>query len=301
MGIFNIHLLNKMLYAIRVLSFVLGSLIGHSRGQQYDEVGVGQECWSTTNGIHQCSAGLMCGPWGPNGETWDGITPWYCLFNPKHSEGEICNYDLKVGLCASGLSCCLGRCTSGSCQPPTPNPSCVDTGLVGFNLCYNGTTNENLGQCCPDYYSGSTQVYCLPTEDTPATQDRYCMRHNISTGEPCGQTAASNYAGVCQKGLTCNEKNVCEPTPIPCSGADVKCWDGAQVAPVEGVQCCDRCEITDLFLDAVCSASSTGSCAVGESPSGTPCFPPNTANPVKCCNGAPCDMVPTSPNYMRCP
>ena len=52
------------------------------------------------------------------------------------------------------------------------DPSCVDTGLVGFNLCYNGTTNENLGQCCPDYYSGSTQVYCLPTEDTPATQDR---------------------------------------------------------------------------------------------------------------------------------
>ena len=27
----------------------------------------------------------------------------------------------KVGLCASGLSCCLGRCTSGSCQPPTPS------------------------------------------------------------------------------------------------------------------------------------------------------------------------------------
>ena len=53
------------------------------------------------------------------------------------------------------------------------DPSCVDTGLVGFNLCYNGTTNENLGQCCPDYYTGSTQVYCLPTEDTPATQDRY--------------------------------------------------------------------------------------------------------------------------------
>ena len=52
------------------------------------------------------------------------------------------------------------------------DPSCVDTGLVGFNLCYNGTTNDNLGQCCPDYYSGSTQVYCLPTEDTPANQDR---------------------------------------------------------------------------------------------------------------------------------
>ena len=27
----------------------------------------------------------------------------------------------KVGLCASGLSCCLGRCTSGNCQPPTPS------------------------------------------------------------------------------------------------------------------------------------------------------------------------------------
>ena len=24
------------------------------------------------------------------------IVPWYCQFNPKHTEGEICNYDLKV-------------------------------------------------------------------------------------------------------------------------------------------------------------------------------------------------------------
>ena len=70
--------------------------IFHFSGQEYDVVGVGQECWSTNGGIHQCSAGLMCGPWGPNGENWDGTTPWYCLFNPKHSEGEICNYDLKV-------------------------------------------------------------------------------------------------------------------------------------------------------------------------------------------------------------
>ena len=28
---------------------------------------------------------------------------------------------IKVGLCASGLSCCNGRCASGTCQPPTPS------------------------------------------------------------------------------------------------------------------------------------------------------------------------------------
>ena len=189
---------------------------------QYPEVGVGQECWSrNSNGIviiNQCSTGLLCGPWSPNGEIWDGTTPWYCQFNPKHTEGEICNYDLKVNkrktlfdielvipteddsskLSFQGWSVRLWsdllRWTLYFWKLSTSNtkykskcnffnnygylliifsdPSCVDTGLVGFNLCYNGATNENLGNCCPDYYSGSTQVYCLPTEDTPATQDR---------------------------------------------------------------------------------------------------------------------------------
>merc|ERR1712032_865597 len=260
MGSFCSFVLDKMFYDVLVLGLVLCRLIGHSRGQDYDEVGVGQECWSTNGDIHKCSTGLMCGPWSPNGENWDGTTPWYCLFNPGHTEGEACNYDLKVGLRASGLTCCFGRCSSGSCQPPTPNPSCV------------------------------------------ATPDRYCMRHNISLSEPCGRTAATNYAGVCQKGLFCNNgTNVCETTPIQCSGADVPCWSGSLLGPVEGVQCCDRCEITDLFMDANCSASSTGACGFGESPSGTPCFPPDPTNPIFCCNGAKCDTVPTSPNFMRCP
>jgi len=285
----------KMLYAVLVLVF--GCFISHSNGQT--EVGVGQECWSSTGGVHQCASGLMCSHWHPNGEIWDGQSPWYCLFSPKHTEGEICNYDLKVGLCASGLTCCNGRCASGTCQTPTPDPSCVDTGLPGFNLCYNGTTD--LGLCCPDYYTGSTQVYCLPTEDIPATQDRYCMRHNIASGDPCGRTAATNYAGVCQKDLTCNpETNICEATPVPCSGANVKCWDGATVSPVEGVHCCDRCEIAAFNMDGLCSASSTGSCAVDESPSGTVCFPPDPANPVKCCNGAPCNTI-DGPNSGKCP
>lgn len=288
-----------MIYAF--LGLVFGCFISHSKGTS---VGLGQECWSLANGVNSegCDAGTgtMCGPWNPNGELWDGVSPWYCLFQPKHTEGEICNYDLKVGLCASGLSCCNGRCTSGTCQPPIPNPSCVDTGLVGFNLCYNGT---NLGECCPDYISGSTQVYCLPTEDIPATQDRYCMRHNIESGEACGRTAASNYAGVCKKGLTCNEKNICETTPVQCSGAGIKCWDGASVSPVEGVQCCDRCEITEFNADANCNGASTGSCGVGESESGTPCFPPDPANPITCCNNRACDIKPDSNGNLigKCP
>ena len=110
-----------------------------------------------------------------------------------------------------------------------------------------------------------------------------------------------NYAGVCQKGLTCNEKNICETTPVPCSGAGIQCWNGDLVSPVEGVQCCDQCEITDLFVNATCNGGSTGSCSVGESPSGTPCFPPDIFNPVVCCNGAACDMVPGSPSFGKCP
>ena len=61
-----------------------------------NSVGPGQECWSSTSGVHGCDAGTMCGPWNPDGELWDGVSPWYCLFQPKHTEGEICNYDLKV-------------------------------------------------------------------------------------------------------------------------------------------------------------------------------------------------------------
>ena len=87
---------------------------------------------------------------------------------------------------------------------------------------------------------------------------------------------------------------------MPCSGARVKCWDGATLSPVEGVQCCDRCDIADLFMDGVCSDISTGSCGVGESPSGTVCFPPNPNNPVKCCNDAACNTLP-GPNFGKCP
>ena len=63
-----------------------------------NSVGVGQECWSPFNGVNPdgCDTGTMCGPWNPNGELWDGVSPWYCLFQQKHTEGEICNYDLKV-------------------------------------------------------------------------------------------------------------------------------------------------------------------------------------------------------------
>merc|ERR1712110_528416 len=76
----------KMLYAVLVLVF--GCFISHSNGQT--EVGVGQECWSSTGGVHQCASGLMCSHWHPNGEIWDGQSPWYCLFSPKHTEGQIC-------------------------------------------------------------------------------------------------------------------------------------------------------------------------------------------------------------------
>merc|ERR1711909_222675 len=268
--------LEKMLFAVLVIVF--GCFISHSNGQ----AGVGQECWSPWNGVHTggCADGLMCSHWN---EVWDGQSPWYCLFAPEHTEGEICNYDLKVGLCASGLSCCNGRCASGTCQTPTPNPSCVDTGLPGFNLCYNGNTSTDLGQqCCPDFYTGSAQVYCLPTEDTPANTDRYCMRYNITLGETCGRSAETNYAGVCQSDLVCNnETNICENV---CSPDGIKCWDSASLSPVEGVTCCGRCDITDLFVDANCSGS-TGSC----SNPGQVCFPPTAEN--QCCDGSACNIV----------
>ena len=86
-----------------------------------------------------------------------------------------------------------------------------------------------------------------------------------------------NYAGYCKQGLECTN----ELCVTSCKGAGVKCWDGATVAPVEGVVCCDRCDVTSPFQDANC-----GGCVnPGGQPAGTTCFPPDLANPVTCCNG----------------
>ena len=53
------------------------------------QLGVGGECWSSANGVAGggCSPGTQCGPWLPDGGTWDRSAPWYCVANPAIAAG----------------------------------------------------------------------------------------------------------------------------------------------------------------------------------------------------------------------
>ena len=62
------------------------------------QVSIGRECWSSANGVASggCASGTQCGPWLPDGGTWDGSSPWYCLASPKLASGATCDYATKV-------------------------------------------------------------------------------------------------------------------------------------------------------------------------------------------------------------
>ena len=63
------------------------------------QVNIGGECWSSANGVASggCASGTQCGPWLPDGGTWDGSSAWYCLVSPKLASGATCDYATKVG------------------------------------------------------------------------------------------------------------------------------------------------------------------------------------------------------------
>ena len=62
------------------------------------QVSIGGECWSSANGVAAggCASGTQCGPWLPDGGSWDGTSPWYCLALPKLASGATCDYATKV-------------------------------------------------------------------------------------------------------------------------------------------------------------------------------------------------------------
>ena len=63
------------------------------------QVSIGGECWSSANGVAAggCASGTQCGPWLPDGGSWDGTSAWYCLASPKLTSGATCDYATKVG------------------------------------------------------------------------------------------------------------------------------------------------------------------------------------------------------------
>merc|ERR1712179_754553 len=84
---------------------------------------------SSANGIAPggCDSGTQCGPWNPSGGGWDTVSPWYCVAYPNLKDGATCDYDKKIGLCDTGLSCISGKCADPSAAPtttstPAPTP-----------------------------------------------------------------------------------------------------------------------------------------------------------------------------------
>merc|ERR1712126_431398 len=98
----------------------------------------------------------------------------------------------------------------------------------------------NNKACCATS-DPAVNAYCWQGEDS---QDSFCMKYPVPDGEPCGLTAATNYAGRCAYGASSCVNGVCvagtttaPPTTTsatcPASGDD--CWDDTAKAPIE---CC---------------------------------------------------------------
>merc|ERR1711874_599076 len=131
------------------------------------QVTLGGECWSSANGVASggCAPGTQCGPWIPNGGTWDGTSAWYCLSIPKLASGAACDYDVKMGLCDTGLSCCNRVCAS-TCDnsTTTTTETTVACLLGGQEICGDSTHPEIYAeQCCMSPYTfeavtGSTRT-----------------------------------------------------------------------------------------------------------------------------------------------
>jgi len=121
------------------------------------------------------------------------------------------------------------------------------------------------------------------------------MPTKLAAGEPCGWTAASNYAGMCDRTvdpkLECIDGKCAAPAapgpsppapspPTACSNQGVKCYDGDMAEPVSGITCCNNvvCPITtDPFASAYCPVAAGTPTCTG---SGTALYD------VKCWDGA---------------
>merc|ERR1711868_40863 len=392
-------------------------------------VQLGGECWSSANGVAAggCDQGTTCGPWAPNKEGWDNVSPWYCVAFPTLQAGATCDYANKVGPCAEGLSCNSGKCsdpssvptpapteaptpaptpaptctfeggeicmdtnnaaqfanncckdpytcdlvsgstrtsmcngkdldvdkacwsndkssgtcktglmcktpsgaTMGTCTAFTDDPTCVATGVMGNNLCYNAEVGQYIKnkKCCNDFNTGSADVGCRPDYTNAPTGDRYCMPTKVLEGDPCGWTAASNYAGMCDRSaadaadkLECVDGKCAKagaPTPPPpatdpppaCSKQGIKCYDG-DTSDYTTAECCAgaACPVTSNYLEsAYCPASAGAPECINDGkptdlPGVTKCWDGTTeaAVPdVKCCYAACAVTSGTTDGY--CP
>merc|ERR1711971_84812 len=249
------------------------------------QVALGGVCWSTTTGVvvNGCASGTQCGPWLPNGGTWDGTSPWYCLALPKLTAGASCDYNNFRGLCATGLSCCSGVCTVGTTctttEPPTTAASTTVASttaacdLGGKAIC-GDTSYPALydGKCCASPYTcsqitGSTRTSMCQGSDLPV--DSTCWTDSVSSGScasgtVCTKTNAADATGTC-KASTCSG-------PITGVSGQNICYNGE--AMVSTGTCCPNPStgITTVgcFPD-ISGGSSDSFCMAYNVPEGSPC------------------------------
>merc|ERR1712179_9699 len=353
-------------------------------------VQLGGECWSSANGIAPggCDSGTQCGPWNPSGGGWDTVSPWYCVAYPNLKDGATCDYDKKIGLCDTGLSCISGKCadpsaaptsaptpcaptyegepkstcmdtsypslyenkccklnftcdlipkstrtsfcngkdlplgstcwsdgqsngtclsgllcktaagaTSGKCSEWTEDSTCQATGVPGHNVCWNSDSKTFVkeGSCCHEYNTGNPDVTCMRDGDN-SQGDRFCMMTKIQINQPCGNTAAANYLGLCDRSsdpkLECISGTCVEapaptteaPTPEPapdCGKGGIKCYDGDTYAETT---CCAGvdCPYVDTYTTQYCPTGAGPATCTASSATARP----SDVGGVKCWNGA---------------
>merc|ERR1712137_120281 len=208
------YILRRMLVTI----FFLGLVSSISA-----QVSIGGECWSTANGVAAggCATNTQCGPWLPDGGSWDGSSPWYCLATPKLASGATCDYATKNGLCDTGLTCCNGACASAStCVTTTaaPTTAAPTTTAAPITPGTNAAGQVTLGGECWSSANGVASGGCEPgTQYGPwlpngGTWDGssawYCLAvPKLASGASCDYSDAIK-RGLCDTGLTCCN-NVC--------------------------------------------------------------------------------------------
>jgi len=216
------------------------------------QVALGGVCWSTTTGVVKggCASGTQCGPWLPNGGTWDGSSPWYCLALPKLSVGASCDYATFKGLCDTGLSCCSGVCTSGTTCTTTAAPTTA------------APTTAAPTTAAPTTAAPTTAA---PTTAAPTTAAATTAACDIAAQVVCGDTSyPSMYEGrCCVSPYTCSlitgstRTSMCQGTDLP-EGST--CWsNSASSGTCVSGTICQKASSTDAT--GTCTVSTLAACS----------------------------------------
>merc|ERR1712216_401793 len=166
-------------------------------------VQLGGECWSSANGVAAggCDQGTTCGPWAPNKEGWDNVSPWFCVAFPTLQAGATCDYANKVGPCTDGLSCNSGKCSDPSSVPtttPAPAPTTTTPAPTTTTPAPTTTAPPTTTPCTTTLQGGDI---CMDTNAAAQFDGACCAEHYTCENASCWSNDKSN--GTCMAGLLC--------------------------------------------------------------------------------------------------